>query len=84
MHLSQQFVVGGEVVNEHAAEAQALHQGAHLSLQGTASIHLGAKRLWDAKVFPQNNHVHLEKDVADGETHSSTITFQIYLLGNNH
>lgn len=63
MHLSHQFVVGGEVVNEDAVEAQALHQGAHLGLQGTASIHLGAKRLWNAKVFPQNNHVDLEIDI---------------------
>lgn len=59
VHLPQQFVVGGEVVDEGAAQAQALHQGAHLRLQGAASVHLGAKRLRDAQVFPQNNHVHL-------------------------
>lgn len=70
MHLSQQFVVGSEVVDERAAEAQAVHQGAHLSLQGTASIHLRAKGLRDAEVFPQDDHVHLETDVIDHETHS--------------
>lgn len=63
VNLSQQFMVGGEVVNEGAVETQALHQGAHLGLQGTASIHLGAKRLWNAEVFSQNNHVDLEIDI---------------------
>lgn len=67
MHLSQQFVVGGEVVNERAPETQALHQGAHLSLQDTAAVHLGAKGLRDAEIFPQDNHVHLETDGTDRE-----------------
>lgn len=60
VHLPQQFVVGGEVVNERAAETQALHQGAHLCLQGTASVHLGAKGLRDAEVLPEHDHVDLK------------------------
>lgn len=59
VHFAQKFVVGGEVIDERAGEAQALHQGAHLCLQSTASIHPGAKGLRDAKVFPQDNHVYL-------------------------
>lgn len=62
MNLSELFVIAGEVVNEGAIEAQTLHQGAHLSLQGTASVHPGAKRFWNAEVFPQNNHVHLKTE----------------------
>lgn len=56
-------MVSGKVINERAVETQALHQGAHLSLQDTASIHLGPKGLRDAEVFPQDNHVHLGTDV---------------------
>lgn len=59
VHLTQQFVVGGEVVYERAAKTQALHQGAHLCLQGTVSVHLGAKGLRDAEIFPEHDHVDL-------------------------
>lgn len=74
VHLSQQLVVGGEVVDERAAEAQALQQGEHLHLQGAAPVHLGAVGLGDAQVFPQDDHVHLE---TDHETH--LLTFYVSL-----
>lgn len=77
VHLSQQLVVGGEVVDERAAEAQALQQGEHLRLQGAAPVHLGAIGLGDAQVFPQDDHVHLETDVTDHETH--LLTFYVSL-----
>lgn len=61
VHLPQQLVVRGEVVDEGAAETQALQQRDHLGLQGTASVHLGPERLRDAQVLPQNDHVNLRK-----------------------
>lgn len=73
VNLSQQFVVGGKVINVCAAESQALHEGGHLCLQGTAAIHLGPKRLRDAQVLSQHNHVYLEV-----ETYAS---FRNCLLG---
>lgn len=59
VHLPQQLVVRLEVVDEGAVEAQALHQGGHLGLQGAASVHPGPERLRDAQVLPQNDHVDL-------------------------
>jgi len=82
VHLSQQFVVGGKVVNERAAEAQALHQGTHLSFEGAASIHLRTKWLRNSKVFSQDNHVHLEKDMRSDSAISPSVYFYLSSFGN--
>lgn len=66
MHLSQQLVVGGKVVDERAVEAQPPHQGAHLCLQATTTVHFWSKGFWNAEVFPQNNHVYLQKHEQTG------------------
>lgn len=58
--LTQEPVVGGEVVDEGTGESQVLHQGAHLRLQGAAAVHLGAEGLGNAKTFPQHDHIHLD------------------------
>lgn len=68
VHLPQQLVVRAEVVDEGAAETQALHQRDHLGLQDAASVHPGSERLRDAKVLPQNDHVDLRKHVKNVRT----------------
>lgn len=59
VHFPQELVVGCKVINEVAVQAKRLKQRAHLSLQGTFTIHLRPKRLGNAKVLPQYYHVHL-------------------------
>lgn len=56
---SQELVVSGNVIDEGAAEAQGLQQGAHVRLQAAHFLNLGPERLGDAQVLVQHNHVHL-------------------------
>lgn len=69
VHLPQQLVVRGEVVDEGAAETQALHQREHLGLQGAATVHPGSERLRDAQVLPQDDHVDLREAWEEHEAH---------------
>lgn len=65
VHLSQPFVVGGEVVNKCAFKSQSLHQGTHLCLQNALSVNFWTKGLRNAEVFPQDNHVDLRTRMTD-------------------
>lgn len=63
VHFTQELVIRGKVVDKGAVETQWLQQRTHLSLQGTGAIHLRPKRLGNAQILTQHNHVHLQTHV---------------------
>lgn len=59
----QKLVVGRDVIDKGAAEAQGLQQGAHVHLQAALLLHLRSEGLGDAQVLVEDNHVHLWREV---------------------
>ena len=67
VHVPVLNMVGVEVIDEGAVEAQRLQQGPHLLLQAAAAVDDGPKGLGDAQVLPQHQHVHLQRSRSPGQ-----------------